>query len=381
MNVRSMMPRILLYSLPLALLVACAPEDAVSQSSDATAEATDLKILDANNDGALDPFEALDALVVVEKEIGRPPSMDDLRKFSAEQKTEALTEFKELIADFDANGNAVLELAEREGITDEQAAWFLGAMDANSDGAVTGDEAFEFDFESLALANEEEIRENLGELFAQNDADKNDEIDLTKEITDEELDRFLEFDLNRDKTVTRDEAYRYMKADNVPATFTVKDDIAYMEGVITAALPATVLRLLFEHPEVTTIEMSIVPGSIDDEANVRAALYVHEHNLATKLNAYSAIASGGTDFFLAGTTRTVEDGATIGVHSWGGPVTATEIPRDDPAHQIYLDYYEAIGIPAEFYWYTLEAAPAEDIHLMTEEEMDLYHVRTQSTAP
>jgi hypothetical protein len=76
--------------------------------------------------------------------------------------------------------------------------------------------------------------------------------------------------------------------------------------VITASTPATILQLLFEHPEVTSIEMLTVLGSIDDVANLRTSLYVHKFGLNTKLNANISVASGGTDFFLAGRQRIVE---------------------------------------------------------------------------
>ena len=46
------------------------------------------------------------------------------------------------------------------------------------------------------------------------------------------------------------------------------------------------------------------------------------------------------------------------------------ITRDDPEHQLYLDFYEEMGTPAAFYWYTLRAAPPDDIHWMTEAEID-----------
>jgi hypothetical protein len=90
------------------------------------------------------------------------------------------------------------------------------------------------------------------------------------------------------------------------------------------------------------------------------------------------IASGGTDFFMAGTKRIVAKGALLGVHSWGGDmdsVPAAEVPRDDPVHIKYLDFYEAVDIPGDFYWYTLDMAPAGGIHFMTEEEIELYQVR------
>ena len=84
-----------------------------------------------------------------------------------------------------------------------------------------------------------------------------------------------------------------------------------------------------------------------------------------------------SDFFLAGKERTVAKGAKIGVHSWsGGAKPATELSKNHKAHKKYLDYYNIMNIPDEFYWYTLDAAPAGDIHFMTEEEIEKYKIKT-----
>lgn len=100
--------------------------------------------------------------------------------------------------------------------------------------------------------------------------------------------------------------------------------------------------------------------------------------MITYLPAQGEIASGGTDLFLAGVRRIVERGARIGVHSWSidGADTGDTLARDHPEHEVYLSYYRDVGIAEDFYWYTLQAAPPEDIHWMTEEEMALYVIYT-----
>ncbi|MDE2907492.1 MAG: hypothetical protein OXQ28_15565, partial [Acidobacteriota bacterium] len=73
----------------------------------------------------------------------------------------------------------------------------------------------------------------------------------------------------------------------------------------------------------------------------------------------------------------VERGARVGVHSWAsGSVNGDELPRDAPRHPPYLQYYLDIGIAEAFYWLTLEAAPPEGVHWMTEAEMAHYAVYT-----
>ena len=163
-----------------------------------------------------------------------------------------------------------------------------------------------------------------------------------------------------------------------PAVFTVEEDRAMMEGVIDGTTPERVEQLIEDYPNVTTIVLQQVDGSADDEANLVASRIVRQHGFATHVPADGEIASGGVDFFLAGRTRTVEDGARLGVHSWaaGFGETGADLPKDDPQHQLYLDYYEEMGSPADFYWFTLEAAPAECIHWMTASEIAQYGMVT-----
>lgn len=150
-----------------------------------------------------------------------------------------------------------------------------------------------------------------------------------------------------------------------------------MVGDIDRTLPHRIRELHENYPEVTTIVMQDVPGSIDDEANLAAARLVRRYGFKTLVPDDGLIASGGVDFFLAGVERTVEPGAKLGVHSWAGDnLTGSELPHDDPDHRPYLNYYLDMGIPTDFYWFTLDAAPADDIHFMTPEEIDHYQITT-----
>ncbi len=157
------------------------------------------------------------------------------------------------------------------------------------------------------------------------------------------------------------------------ATFTVEGTQAEMSGVIGSSTPDDVRNLIDDHPEVTTIVLVDVPGSEDDESNLQASRLVREAGLATHVPSDGVIASGGVDFFLAGESRSWDPGATFGVHSWAsGDIEGKDVPRDDPDHDLFLRYYDEIGISADFYWFTLEAAPADSIHNMTEAELATY---------
>jgi len=167
------------------------------------------------------------------------------------------------------------------------------------------------------------------------------------------------------------------------ASFTFKNgdtssDTLYMNGVIGADTLLMMQGLFNNYPQIKVLEMQNVPGSMDDEINLLASMEIRNRGINTHIPAGGMVASGGTDMFLAGVKRTIGTGAKIGVHSWddGSGKAALDYPRDHQAHVIYLDYYNAIGITTDFYWYTLEAAPAEGNHWMTAEEMVVYGVLT-----
>lgn len=165
-----------------------------------------------------------------------------------------------------------------------------------------------------------------------------------------------------------------------PVEFEVVGERAYMIGVIGSSTPDAVEDLLDAYPDVMTIVLVEVPGSGDDAANLEAARMVREAGLATHVPADGEIASGGVDFYLAGETRTFDDGARFGVHSWGTgdpDFNATDLDEDDPEHTLYLDYYDELGVDTEFYWFTIEAAPPEDIHWMTTAELTEFGFATE----
>lgn len=165
--------------------------------------------------------------------------------------------------------------------------------------------------------------------------------------------------------------------DDPPASFEIDGDQALMTGLIGPSTPDAVEDLLADHPDVTTIVLVDVPGSEDDQSNLVASRLIRQADIATHVPADGEIASGGVDFFLAGATRSYEPGAKFGVHSWSTGdaeegFTAADLDQDDEQHDLFLDYYDEIGVDEDFYWFTLNAAPPESIHFMTEDELDTF---------
>jgi Ca2+-binding EF-hand superfamily protein len=336
-----------------------------------------LLILDRNKDDVIDPYEALDALLAMEEELGEPITLAGVAKYLAEDRREDIVEATEMLETMDTNGDGKASLDE----LDENMREFAELFDANDDSFITAEELCATDVgPDELLMSREEIELEVRELFDQADGN-GDDVLTAEEVEDGEAwDDLVDADSDRDGSVTRDELTVFLVAVNASAGFRVSDGVAVMSGLIDSETPARVLRLVFEHPDVRTIEMKLVPGSIDDEANLRAAAFVRRFGFTTLIRSQSTIASGGTDFFLGGKQRVVEPGARLGIHSWGGPgFEGQDVPRDDPQHRLYLDYYEEMGIPAEFYWRTLEAAPADGIHWMTEPELERFRFRTEAT--
>jgi len=171
----------------------------------------------------------------------------------------------------------------------------------------------------------------------------------------------------------------YFDGDEV-ATFYFKDnqtvkDSLYMRGVIYRNTFNDISDVLNKNPEVKTLVMIDVPGSIDDEINLLASQEIRKRNINTYIPKDGMVASGGTDMFIAGVERNAHFTAKFGVHSWSdGEKGGNQYPKDHPDHSLYLDYYAAMGVPSNFYWYTLDAAPAEEIHWMTQSELFGYEV-------
>lgn len=178
--------------------------------------------------------------------------------------------------------------------------------------------------------------------------------------------------------------------EDAPLSFEVEGPtatFAVLHGYIDGSTPAVVADFITAYPEVTTLVFIKMPGSADDEANLEASLALHEEGYTFYLPAVNAydddafIASGAVDMFLAGKKRVIDVDAEVGVHSWSDGVNeATDYPEGSPEHQPYIDYYVSVGFSeadaAAFYYFTIEAAPAAGIHLMTEAEIETYKLRT-----
>lgn len=354
-------------------------QDSVGQTKRAQSAIPELQLehllnfLDRDGDGSVDAYEGAEAWLHLTSEAdsdgNRALTAAELGEFLGEHAAEEREEREEFFHGHDANGDGILQLSEVPGDLRDM----IAGADSDGNGKITTQELHQAD----DLGNPAIMfRQELSEFFADRD-DDNDGFVALADLPPDELQEFARLDKNDDKQLTLEEVLVLIDEELGGATFEVEGSVATMTGVIGPSTPGRVLQLVLEHPEVTTISMLEVPGSMDDDSNLRAARLVRHMGFDTHLPADGEVASGGTDFFLAGVERRAEAGARFGVHSWSGMgEEGADVPRDDPEHQRYISFYDEVDISEDFYWYTLEAAPADGIHWMSLDELELYDMLT-----
>ena len=133
-------------------------------------------------------------------------------------------------------------------------------------------------------------------------------------------------------------------SDDKPASFEIKEDKAYVNGVLGKKAHQNFLEMVKKYPTIQTLVLQQVPGSVNNEWNVKTCLEVHKRGMNTVLESNSVIESGGVDLFIAGIERTSQEGAKIGVHSWRTlSKDGTEFPPDHEEHAVFYDYFKAIN--------------------------------------
>lgn len=152
----------------------------------------------------------------------------------------------------------------------------------------------------------------------------------------------------------------------------------YLSGLITSRTPARFEALVAAHPQVRTIVPLDLPGSLDSDASHRIGAFIRAQGLDTHLVSRSRVHSGGVSVFIAGNRRTADPGAEIGVHSWAdGFGEGSGYPADAAEHIDNRDYVAAMLGSEAFYWFTLRAAPSDEIHVMSRSEIARYGLVTE----
>lgn len=140
--------------------------------------------------------------------------------------------------------------------------------------------------------------------------------------------------------------------------------------------------LIDNHPEVSTLVLASATGSVNDAINMHTGRLIRTAQLTTEIPSNGEAYSGGVDLFTAGFRRKIQPGAIVGVHSWCCTETgkaASELSRTDSAHNAQLTYFrEMLGseIGPDFYFFTIDSADFNDIHNMSDAEIERFGLVT-----
>lgn len=171
--------------------------------------------------------------------------------------------------------------------------------------------------------------------------------------------------------------YQATRPDPSLLRFEVVDNRAYGYGVTDERSAGVIKDLIRDHPQVDTLILKSMPGTQNADTNLGLARRIRKLGLKTHLDADSRIASGAVDLFLAGTERSMDCGARIGVHSWGhGIGEGAKEMLFDSRKSIQERFLRDMGITPAFYVFTREAAAANDIHIMSTAEIERFDLLT-----
>jgi hypothetical protein len=157
--------------------------------------------------------------------------------------------------------------------------------------------------------------------------------------------------------------------------FDVRGNSAYVFGTTDSNSHNLVKNFVRDNPQVDTLILQGMPGTIDMNTNRRVVMDIRAAGLATHVPADGRIASGAVDWFIAGRPRTIECGAMIGVHSWGSP-TGERADKTffDAQRGTQRAFLSKMSVDPDFYEFTRSAAGPNDIHWLTVEEMLRYRL-------
>ncbi len=155
-------------------------------------------------------------------------------------------------------------------------------------------------------------------------------------------------------------------------------DHAWLYGSIKTSSPEVVQDYLVAHPQTTTFVFRDMPGSSDDQAALEIADLIRMNGIETHMPADAKIESGAVMVFAAGATRTAKCGAAAGVHAWWDTAgySAQDVPPEHPGHAHFIDYYKRMGLSDAYYWFAMNAAPPDGMHILTPEELNSFGLVT-----
>lgn len=167
-------------------------------------------------------------------------------------------------------------------------------------------------------------------------------------------------------------------ADDDSATFTVQGNTAVMRGMIDRSTSNAIIDLMSENDQVRTIVMQRVTGSTGYRELRDAARLIRDYRLTVHVPDGGYVAPAAIDFFIAGWKRSAGAGANIAVGSWfDGDNYGVDLPRHNSLHYGYLTWLRENGIPEDYYWFSLTAAPKGEERPLTRDELIRFRLVTE----
>ncbi len=158
----------------------------------------------------------------------------------------------------------------------------------------------------------------------------------------------------------------------------VEGEVLVVNGTINSQSFREFSSVMAANPQIAVVELQDVQGSTDEMVVAEMGYDIRARGFATRVAPGGQVFSGGVDLFLAGVRRSVGAGAILGVHEWeSGLGRARDYPRGDPWHEPTRTYIEDMLGSDAFYWFTLEAAAFDEVHIMSRAEMVAFGLVTQ----
>jgi len=159
--------------------------------------------------------------------------------------------------------------------------------------------------------------------------------------------------------------------------FEVDENRLEMTGAINKRSPQQLRDVLDENPQIETVVIAHVEGSIDDNSTYEMARLIRSRQLATEVPSGGLAESGGVHLFIAGVRRSLGPGAQLGVHEWRNFTNAaSDYPPDDPIHEPDRAFVEEMLGSDDFYWFTIQAATWKQMHHLTNAEIERFGLVT-----
>lgn len=160
-----------------------------------------------------------------------------------------------------------------------------------------------------------------------------------------------------------------------PNGYSVDGTRLFMSGEINRSTPDSFAKMIEANPQVQTVVLMDMPGSVDEVAVHETGYFIRQRGLDTHLTSQSEVYSGAVDLFLAGNRRSMTCCAVIGVHDWEDDWgVGSEYPEDAWEHDANIAYFKAMLGSDAMYWFTLQAASPDEIHVMTQQELARFGV-------